>query len=304
VITATPALYVYNNLWYAINDLPALSKHVEASGAHYEGDVFYQPAAAGMPLFQDFGTSAIDDYTDLASYLAVPGTTWERNALQVDPGLSLSAIDADPYSTQNAAWAVYQPTNQSLWGLGVPYASLGWPGTSGVDYRGALAPPTLPPPPTPLPSPTPTPSGSGSSGSSGSGSHHSSTTGLPSGPEASPTPSPSSSESPSPSPKATSPLGSTPAEASNGKEDTTASSTPTLAWIGFGLIGLLAIGFGAWALWRRSRRSAQAGPPHNLLTIAPSIPSPTPTNSNGFMPAPGPTSAPPPPGSGADVWHA
>jgi hypothetical protein len=57
--------------------------------------------------------------------------------LEVDPGFDLSAWDS---ATRDPAviWERYRPTAPQVLALGAPYDGLDWPGTQGVNYRGAL----------------------------------------------------------------------------------------------------------------------------------------------------------------------
>jgi Fibronectin type III domain len=136
-MTASPSLYVYNNLWYAIDNVSALSKHLESSGAHYDGDAFWQPAPNGQHLLYDFGVSSSSSFDSVASYVSTPGTTWLKHSIQTDPGLSLNAIDSDSIDP-TTAWAIYQPTADQIFTVGLDTTGLGWPEGDGITYRGAV----------------------------------------------------------------------------------------------------------------------------------------------------------------------
>ncbi|KKR80712.1 MAG: hypothetical protein UU26_C0011G0003 [Candidatus Daviesbacteria bacterium GW2011_GWC1_40_9] len=177
-MTASTDLYVYNNLWYAINNVSALSNHQESSGAHYDGEAFWQSNPSGQSLLLNFGNGS--SFTSLSSYTSTIGTTWLKSGIQTDPGFSLSAIDSNNYDPATV-WSIYQPTNPAFFTTEVDTTGLGWPEADGITYRGAVglnstpaaintpsptpiistptptSQPTATPTPTPTPKPTTTP---------------------------------------------------------------------------------------------------------------------------------------------------
>jgi hypothetical protein len=41
--------------------------------------------------------------------------------------------------TKDTVWDLYVPTNAQVLTPGISYGSVSWPGTSGVNYRGAVS---------------------------------------------------------------------------------------------------------------------------------------------------------------------
>lgn len=155
-MTASPDLYVYNNIWYAINNVSALSNHQESSGAHYDGDAFWQANPSGQPLFYNFGTGS--NFSSLSVYTGTAGTTWLKAGIQTDPGFSVTAIDSNNHDPATV-WNIYKPTNPAIFTTGVDTTGLGWSEGDGITYRGAVGPTSSSSPaPTPILTPTPAPS--------------------------------------------------------------------------------------------------------------------------------------------------
>lgn len=126
--------YVYNNIFYIYDDRILFKDDTVALGSHYNGNVMYRSAPGTVELFNTFGICR--DWDSLASFQsAVPD--WEGNALEVDPGFDMSAIE-DPTFDPATIWDRYRPGNPQVLTEGASYLGLGWPGTENVDYRGAV----------------------------------------------------------------------------------------------------------------------------------------------------------------------
>lgn len=135
--------YVFNNIFFAVNNVRLLADDLEVNGSHYDGDVFWQPEPNGQFFFYKFGAGASGgtdaNYFSLAEFRANSGTDWEVNGLQINPGLDINAIDEHNYNTYEM-WGLYYPTNLLVFTEGASYDGLSWPDTAGVDYRGAIPP--------------------------------------------------------------------------------------------------------------------------------------------------------------------
>ena len=141
-VTGNSAKYLYNNIFYALDNRVLLSEDQEADGSHYDGNIFWQGTTGTM--FSNFANGG--SYSSLAA-LRASGTSWEASALQIHPGFD-NALLLNPTFDPLTIWQRYVPTNPQIFTIGVPYTALTWPGTAGVSYRGAISP-------TPTPSPTP-----------------------------------------------------------------------------------------------------------------------------------------------------
>jgi hypothetical protein len=135
-VTPNSQKYVYNNIFRAVNDVILLEDDLQSAGSHYNGDIFWQPAPGTQYMFESFAVSG--NYYHLAT-LRAAGATWEANGLETDPGFDMNAIAAHNYEP-NQIWELYRPTNPNVFTEGASYAGLTWPGTTGVDYRGAIPP--------------------------------------------------------------------------------------------------------------------------------------------------------------------
>jgi hypothetical protein len=129
--------YVYNNIFYVIDDRIIYSDELASSGAHYDGNLIFRKAPGNLPLFRNFGDGR--DYLTLDEFRKHSGTDWEVHGLEVDPGFSVSVID-DPHFDAETMWERYRPTNSQVSSGIASYSGLNWPGTEGVSYRGALPP--------------------------------------------------------------------------------------------------------------------------------------------------------------------
>lgn len=143
-ITSSSEKYVYNNVFFSIDDRIIFADDRVALGSHYDGNVVWQDGAASNPLFENFGDGG--NYDSLAEFRAQSGTDWEIHGLEVDPGFSVAAIDSLNYDPA-CMWNIYRPTNHQIFTPGVSYSGLNWPGTKGVTYRGAIPPTSSSPPP-------------------------------------------------------------------------------------------------------------------------------------------------------------
>jgi hypothetical protein len=129
--------YVYNNIFYVVDDRVAYRDDLASEGSHYDGNVIFRLAAGKLPLFLHFGDGR--DYESLAGFRERSGTVWEAHGLEVDPGFELRVIE-QPAVVGATMWERYRPTNPSVFTRGASYNGLKWPGTEGVDYRGAVPP--------------------------------------------------------------------------------------------------------------------------------------------------------------------
>lgn len=136
-VSGNPEKYVYNNIFFVMDDRIVFRDDRTTAGSHYDGNVIYRVAPGRYPLFYRFGDGK--DYYSLAEFRKRSGTNWEVNGLEIDPGFDVSEID-DPTFDPATIWDRYVPTNSAVLAAGVSYDGLNWPGMKGVGYRGALAP--------------------------------------------------------------------------------------------------------------------------------------------------------------------
>jgi len=136
-VTGNSEKYVYNNIFYVIDDRVVYRADLASSGSHYDGNVIYRNAPGRFPLLLHFGDGS--DYNSLADFRERSGTDWEVNGLEIDPGFSISVIE-DPKFDPATIWERYRPTNSQVFAAGASYSGLNWPGTEGVNYRGAVSP--------------------------------------------------------------------------------------------------------------------------------------------------------------------
>jgi len=151
--------YVYNNIFVVLHDDLNESPHPfpdrtvfsddqVSYGSNYDGNVVWRESSIGLPLFSNFGDGG--SYNSLEEFRNNSGTNWEIHGIEINPGFNISLIDStafDPETIRNR----YIPTNNQVFTDGVSYSGFNWPGTDGVDYRGAIpaniAPHTSPAPP-------------------------------------------------------------------------------------------------------------------------------------------------------------
>ncbi len=142
-VQSSADLYVLNNIFLILDDRIAFRGRLASSGAHFDGNVMYrlldttyhQPDVGRYPLFYEFGNGM--NFSSLADFRANSGTSWEVNGLEIDPQLDVDAIVAGGFEG-NETWKRYIPGNSAVFTPGAPYDGLYWPGTDGIDYRGAL----------------------------------------------------------------------------------------------------------------------------------------------------------------------
>ncbi len=135
-VFGNPEKYVYNNIFYIRDTRRILINDLFSSGAHFDGDVFYQvqPICALLENFGDGGT-----YWHLADFRAAnPTSDWEITGLEVDPQFDFTKIDNPIYDVN--IWERYRPANTQVFTRGHSYAGLNWPDTQNVKYRGAIPP--------------------------------------------------------------------------------------------------------------------------------------------------------------------
>jgi hypothetical protein len=136
-VTGNPEKYVFNNIFYLLDDRVIFRDDLAAFGSHYDGNVFYRHTVADLPLFSDFGDGG--RYDSLLDFQANSGIDWEIHGLEIDPGFDLSAIN-DPTFDPAVIWQRYRPGNEQIFTSGASYAGLDWPETQDVNYRGAIPP--------------------------------------------------------------------------------------------------------------------------------------------------------------------
>ncbi len=141
-ITGNSEKYVYNNIFYVIDDRIVYRDDLASAGSHYDGNVIYRKAPGSFPLFLNFGDGR--DYDSLADFRGNSGVDWEANGLEIDPGFNISVID-DPTFDPATIWERYRPAGCLIFTAGASYSGLNWPGTEGANYRGAIAPASLQP---------------------------------------------------------------------------------------------------------------------------------------------------------------
>jgi hypothetical protein len=134
-VIGNPEKHVLNNIFYTFDERVIFRNDQASAGSQYDGNVFYRGKAESLPLFIDFGDGG--RYGSLQEFRAGSGIDWERHGLEVDPGFDLVALN-DAGSDPALIWARYRPTNPQMFTPGAPYDGLGWPGTQGVNYRGAI----------------------------------------------------------------------------------------------------------------------------------------------------------------------
>jgi len=138
-VTGNPEKYVFNNIFYILDERVVFRNDLTSFGSHYEGNVFYRNATEDLPLFTDFGDGG--RYYSLVDFQANSGADWEIRGLEINPGFDLAAIN-DPDFDTAVIWNRYRPTNYQIFTSGASYQGLDWPETQGVNYRGALPPST------------------------------------------------------------------------------------------------------------------------------------------------------------------
>jgi hypothetical protein len=136
-VTGNSEKYVYNNVFYVIDDRIVFRDDSVAKGSHYDGNVIYRRLVGRFPLFYHFGDEK--DYKSLTDFRRSTTNDWEEHGLEIDPGFDLQAIE-DPNFDPATIWERYRPTNAQVFTAGAPYDGLSWPGTTGVRYRGARPP--------------------------------------------------------------------------------------------------------------------------------------------------------------------
>ena len=139
-VTGNPEKYVFNNIFYTLDERVIFRDDLASLGSHYDGNIVYRNAGASLPLFTNFGDGG--RYYSLLDFRANSGTDWEERGLEIDPGFDLAAIN-DPTFDPAVIWERYRPTNEQVFTSGAFYKGLDWPETQDVNYRGALPPSDL-----------------------------------------------------------------------------------------------------------------------------------------------------------------
>jgi hypothetical protein len=141
-IHGNPQKYVYNNIFFVLDDRTILRGDPYEFGSKYDGNVYYRQVGGNRPLFREFGNNR--DYASLAQFRSESGTDWEIHGLESDPGFDLAALAGltfDPATVDLATIReLYRPSSCLMYTPGAAYEGLDWPGTTGVTYRGALPP--------------------------------------------------------------------------------------------------------------------------------------------------------------------
>ncbi len=126
--------YVYNNIFFSRDSRKILSNDQISSGSHYDGDILYQTGTDQF-LLDNFGNGGY--YLHLANFRAAnPTSDWEVNGLEINPQFDFTKIDNPVYDAN--IWERYRPANSQVFTQGHSYASLNWPATEYVKYRGAI----------------------------------------------------------------------------------------------------------------------------------------------------------------------
>jgi hypothetical protein len=107
-VTGNGEKYVYNNIFYMIDERIIFRDDLVSFGSHYDGNVIYRYAVESLPLFFNFGDGG--RYDSLAEFRQTAGTDWELHGLEIDPGFDMAAI-ADPSFDPVVIWERYRPTN-------------------------------------------------------------------------------------------------------------------------------------------------------------------------------------------------
>ena len=137
-VTGNPEKYVFNNIFYMLDEGVIYRDDLISSGSHYDGNVVFRNFGESLPLFANFGDGG--GYDSLSDFQANSGTGWEAQGLEIDPGYDLSALaetNLDPFMV----WEHYRPVNSLIFTAGASYEGLDWPEIQGVTYRGAIPPP-------------------------------------------------------------------------------------------------------------------------------------------------------------------
>jgi hypothetical protein len=147
-VQSSADLSVLNNIFLILDDRIAFRGRLASSGAHYDGNVMYrlldstyhQPQVNTFPLYYQFGNGG--NFQSLADFKSLSGTSWELSGIEANPGFDLLSIIDGEYDGDDT-WTRYIPGNGLVGTTGASYDGLGWPGTEGIDYRGALVNPAL-----------------------------------------------------------------------------------------------------------------------------------------------------------------
>ncbi len=134
-IEGNPEKYTLNNIFYSFDERVIFRDDLASLGSHYDGNVIYRSSGENLPLFANFGDG--ERYDSLADFRANSGTDWESHGLELDPGFDLAAIQ-NPTFDPLTIWERYRPTHEQVFTAGASYCGLDWPGTQGVNYRGAI----------------------------------------------------------------------------------------------------------------------------------------------------------------------
>lgn len=134
-INSNPELFVFDNIFLALDDRPLYRYHLESDGAHYDGNVPWQTIRTdGFWMFIDFGDGG--DYANLEAFRD-SGTSWEAVGIEVHPGFDVEILSSEPFDPVEV-WNRYRPTESSIFTAGATGDDRDWPESAGLTYRGAL----------------------------------------------------------------------------------------------------------------------------------------------------------------------
>ena len=137
-VTGNPEKYVFNNVFYLLDERVIFRDDLVSLGSHYDGNVLYRNTIEELPLFTNFGDGG--RYYSLLEFQTNSGTAWEARGLEIDPGFDPSAINDDTFDPATI-WERYRPSDIQIFTPGAFYDGLDWPETQGVNYRGAVPAP-------------------------------------------------------------------------------------------------------------------------------------------------------------------
>ncbi len=143
-----PELYIYNNIFFVLDDRIVFRNHQASSGAHYNGNVMYRLLDSTYhesninryPLYYKFGNNT--NYSTLEDFRVNSGANWEINGMEVDPLLDVESIVNDGFEGDKT-WKRYFPMADTVFTEGASYTELNWPGVEGINYRGAMGDSTV-----------------------------------------------------------------------------------------------------------------------------------------------------------------
>lgn len=144
----TSEVYVYNNLFYSIDDRTLLAGVKKTTGAHYDGNAYRRASADRAPLFANFSDGGT--YSTLQDFLRKQAKSdqlprWETNAIEIvedarggtKPMFDETAIRAPSYEAAQL-WDLYRPRHHAEMFITSVRPPEEWPAASSAGYRGAV----------------------------------------------------------------------------------------------------------------------------------------------------------------------